>query len=216
MSPGMYSIIHLLEIMHLSAFKSLYSIHPLRCIPFHHQQNGCSGRIHFHSQQNGLAGCIPFQIQQHGREGCITFNCQQYGRAGYIHLHSQQNGLAGCIPFHRQQYGRAGCIPFHHQYGRAVCIIFYHQQCECAGCFPVLWLQCGTCRVYVSLFLTRFRRASTGEVIHGWKRGFSLVLATVVIFSADLKSFLTHLSNVHFPITRSVLTFLKKKVIFSC
>jgi hypothetical protein len=64
--------------------------------------------------------------------------------------------------------------------------------------------------------LTLFSRASNGEVIHGPKRGFSLVLATVVIFSDDLKSFLTHLSNVHFPITWSSLAFLKKKVIFLC
>jgi hypothetical protein len=43
-----------------------------------------------------------------------------------------------------------------------------------------------------------------------------LLLATVVIFSADLKSFLSHLLNVHFPITPSSLAFLKKKVIFLC
>ncbi len=66
------------------------------------------------------------------------------------------------------------------------------------------------------LFLTRFRLASNGEVIHGPKQGFSLVRAIMVIFSADLKSFLTHLSNMHFPITRSSLAFLKKKVIFLC
>jgi hypothetical protein len=45
---------------------------------------------------------------------------------------------------------------------------------------------------------------------------FPLLLATVVIFSADLKSFLSHLLNVHFPITRSSLAFLKKKVMFLC
>ncbi len=45
---------------------------------------------------------------------------------------------------------------------------------------------------------------------------FPLLQATVVIFSADLKSFLSHLLNVHFPITRSSIAFLKKKVMLLC
>jgi len=43
---------------------------------------------------------------------------------------------------------------------------------------------------------------------------FPLLLATVVIFSADLKYFLSHLLNVHFHITQSSLAFLKKKECF--
>jgi hypothetical protein len=61
--------------------------------------------------------------------------------------------------------------------------------------------------------LTRFRRASSGEVIHGPKQGFSFVPSGGGYFSADLKSFLSHSLNMHFPITRSSIAFLKKKVI---
>jgi hypothetical protein len=39
--------------------------------------------------------------------------------------------------------------------------------------------------------------------LHGPKRGFTLVAATVVIFPADLQSFLLYFLNVHFPITQS-------------
>jgi hypothetical protein len=54
-------------------------------------------------------------------------------------------------------------------------------------------------------------KSSTGQ-----NEVFPLLLATVVIFSADLKSFLSHLLNVHFPTTRSSIAFLKKKVILLC
>jgi hypothetical protein len=49
--------------------------------------------------------------------------------------------------------------------------------------------------------LTRFRRTSDGEVIRGPEQGFDFVASAVVIFSADLKSYLSHPVNMHFPIT---------------
>ena len=58
--------------------------------------------------------------------------------------------------------------------------------------------------------LTRFRRTSDGEVIPGPEQGFDIVGG---YFSADLKSSLSHSLNMHFPITRSSMDFLKIKVI---
>ncbi len=40
--------------------------------------------------------------------------------------------------------------------------------------------------------LTRFRRTSDGEVIRGPEQGFDFVASAVVIFSADLKSYISH------------------------
>jgi hypothetical protein len=57
--------------------------------------------------------------------------------------------------------------------------------------------------------LTRFRRTSDGDVIPGPEQGFDIVGG---YFSADLKSFLSHSLNMHFPITRSSMAFLKIKV----
>ncbi len=57
--------------------------------------------------------------------------------------------------------------------------------------------------------LTRFRRTSDGDVIPGPEQGFDIVVG---YFSADLKSFLSHSLNMHFPITRSSMAFLKIKV----
>ncbi len=48
--------------------------------------------------------------------------------------------------------------------------------------------------------LTRFRRTSDGDVIPGPEQGFDIVGG---YFLADLKSFLSHSLNMHFPITRS-------------
>jgi len=61
--------------------------------------------------------------------------------------------------------------------------------------------------------LTRFRRTSDGEVIPGPEQGFDIVVG---YFSADLKSSLSYSLNMHFPITRSIIAFLKNKVIFLC
>ncbi len=58
-------------------------------------------------------------------------------------------------------------------------------------------------------WLTRFRRTSDGDVIPGPEQGFDIVGG---YFSADLKSFLSHPLNLHFPITRSSMAFLKIKV----
>jgi hypothetical protein len=58
-------------------------------------------------------------------------------------------------------------------------------------------------------YLTRFRRTSDGDVIPGPEQGFDIVGG---YFSADIKSFLSHSLNMHFPITRSSMAFLKIKV----
>ena len=52
--------------------------------------------------------------------------------------------------------------------------------------------------------LTRFRRTSEGDVIPGPEQGFDIVGG---YFSADLKSFLSHSINMHFPITLSSMAF---------
>jgi hypothetical protein len=57
--------------------------------------------------------------------------------------------------------------------------------------------------------LTRFRRTSDGDVIPGPEQGFDIVGG---YFSADLKSFLSHSLNMHFPITQFSMAFLKIKV----
>ncbi len=57
--------------------------------------------------------------------------------------------------------------------------------------------------------LTRFRRTSDGDVIPGPEQGFEIVGG---YFSAALKSFLSHSLNMHFPLTRSSMAFLKIKV----
>jgi hypothetical protein len=57
--------------------------------------------------------------------------------------------------------------------------------------------------------LTRCRRTSDGEFIPGPEQGFDIVGG---YFSADLKSSLSHSLNMHFPITRSSMAFLKIKV----
>jgi len=57
--------------------------------------------------------------------------------------------------------------------------------------------------------LSRFRRTSDGDLIPGPEQGFDIVGG---YFSADLKSFLSHSLNMHFPITRSSMAFLKIKV----
>jgi hypothetical protein len=51
---------------------------------------------------------------------------------------------------------------------------------------------------------TRFRRTSDGEVNRGPKQGFDFVASAVVIFSADLKSYLSHPLNMHFFYNRVV------------
>ncbi len=61
--------------------------------------------------------------------------------------------------------------------------------------------------------LTRFRPTSEVDLIPGPEQGFDIVGG---YFSADLKSFLSHSSNMHFHITRSSIAFLKKKFIFLC
>lgn len=68
-----------------------------------------------------------------------------------------------------------------------------------------------SCNKILDLFLslTRFRRTSDGEVIPGPEQSFDIVGG---YFSADLKSFLSHSLNMHFPITRSSMAFLKIKV----
>jgi hypothetical protein len=73
---------------------------------------------------------------------------------------------------------------------------------------PSLWLQ--------EKHLLDFVGPLTEKSSTGQKEGFPLFLSAVVIFSADLKSFLSHSLNMHFPITRSLIAFLKKKVIFLC
>jgi hypothetical protein len=57
--------------------------------------------------------------------------------------------------------------------------------------------------------LTRFCRTSDGDIIPGPEQGFDIVGG---YFSADLKSFLSHSLNMHFPITRYSMAFLKIKV----
>ena len=57
--------------------------------------------------------------------------------------------------------------------------------------------------------LTRFRRTSEVDLIPGPEQGFDIVGG---YFSADLKSFLSHSLNMHFPITQSSMAFLKIKV----
>jgi hypothetical protein len=57
--------------------------------------------------------------------------------------------------------------------------------------------------------LTRFRQTSDGDVIPGPEQRFDIVRG---YFSADLKSFFSHSLNMHFPITRSSMAFLKIKV----
>ena len=64
-------------------------------------------------------------------------------------------------------------------------------------------------RVSNTYLLTRFRRTSDGDVIPGPEQGFDIDGG---YFSADLKSFLSHSLNMHFPITRSLMAFLKIKV----
>jgi hypothetical protein len=54
--------------------------------------------------------------------------------------------------------------------------------------------------VILKRILTRFRRTSDGEVISGPEQGFDFVASAVVIFSDDLKSFLSHPLNMPFPI----------------
>ncbi len=63
------------------------------------------------------------------------------------------------------------------------------------------------------ILLTRFRRTSEVDLIPGPEQGFDIVGG---YFLADLKSFLSHSSNMHFHITSSSIAFLKKKVIFLC
>ncbi len=57
--------------------------------------------------------------------------------------------------------------------------------------------------------LTQFRRTSDRDLIPGPEQGFDIVGG---YFSADLKSFLSHSLNIHFPITWSSMAFLKIKV----
>ncbi len=73
---------------------------------------------------------------------------------------------------------------------------------------PRLATATATVLVQVS-HLTRFRRTSDGDVIPGPEQGFDIVGG---YFSADLKSFLSHSLNMHFPITQSSMAFLKIKV----
>jgi hypothetical protein len=55
----------------------------------------------------------------------------------------------------------------------------------------------------------RDRVNSDGDVIPGPEQDFDIVGG---YFSADLKSFLSHSLNMHFPIIRSSMDFLKIKV----
>ena len=57
--------------------------------------------------------------------------------------------------------------------------------------------------------LTRFRRTSEEDLIPGPEQSFDIVGG---YFSADLKPFLSHSLNMHFPITQSSMAFLKIKV----
>jgi hypothetical protein len=57
--------------------------------------------------------------------------------------------------------------------------------------------------------LTRFRRTSEVDLIPGPEQSFDIVGG---YFSADLKPFLSHSLNMHFPITKSSMAFLKIKV----
>ena len=57
--------------------------------------------------------------------------------------------------------------------------------------------------------LTQFRRTSEVDLIPGPEQGFDIVGG---YFSADLKPFLFHSLNMHFPITQSSMAFLKIKV----
>ncbi len=50
-------------------------------------------------------------------------------------------------------------------------------------------------------------KSSTGQK----KEVFPLFLSAVVICSADLKPFLSHSINMHFPITRSLIAFFEEK-----
>ena len=59
------------------------------------------------------------------------------------------------------------------------------------------------------LGLTRFRRTSEVDLIPGPEQSFDIVGG---YFSADLKPFLSHSLNMHFPITQSSMAFLKIKV----
>jgi hypothetical protein len=63
------------------------------------------------------------------------------------------------------------------------------------------------------LSLTRFRRTSDGEVIRGPEQGFDFVASTVFIFSADLKSYLSHPLNMHFPITQLRRLVIKSNIV---
>jgi hypothetical protein len=63
-------------------------------------------------------------------------------------------------------------------------------------------------RIEVFPSLTRFRRTSAGDVIPGPEQGFDIVGG---YFSADLKSFLSHSLNMHFPITQSSMAFFEDK-----
>jgi hypothetical protein len=69
-------------------------------------------------------------------------------------------------------------------------------------------VETGILYVFV-VVLTQFRRTSDGDVIPGPEQDFDIVGG---YFSADLKSFLSHSLNMHFPITRSSMAFLKIKV----
>ncbi len=60
-----------------------------------------------------------------------------------------------------------------------------------------------------SISLTRFRRTSEVDLIPGPEQSFDIVGG---YFSADLKPFLSHSLNMHFPITQSSMAFLKIKV----
>ncbi len=57
--------------------------------------------------------------------------------------------------------------------------------------------------------LTRFRRTSEVDLIPGPEQSFEIVGG---YFSADLKPFLSHSLNMHFPITQSSMAVLKIKV----
>ncbi len=60
--------------------------------------------------------------------------------------------------------------------------------------------------------LTRFCRTSDGDLIRGPEQGFVLVHFLWWLFFSWSKIFSSHSLNIHFPITRSSMTFLKKKV----
>jgi hypothetical protein len=64
-------------------------------------------------------------------------------------------------------------------------------------------------KVGTYIFLTRFRRTSEVDLIPGPEQSFDIVGG---YFSADLKPFLSHSLNMHFPITQSSMAFLKIKV----